>query len=605
MAEYNVRYRIGVDTGDSPEKLSKVAKGAQDVDQKMAKVAATTGQGSGSATYALTNFNRVVQDAPYGLMGVANNIDPMMTSFQKLKAETGSTSAAFKAMAGTLSGPMGVLFGINAVVFAAQVLPGLLAKISKSSLDVSKDFRKMRDAVVEKTFATNEDIKKLVVQQLQIESVTSAMKKNSLSTQDKKYWIAELNKEYKPYLEQLEGHKVSEKNLAIALNSVNQQLSAKIDNMINEKIVEKMAEEIATKKMGILKIRTDNQNVISDIVKLKQKHKITDEDIRNWTAREMSSNAPAVMGGPRVRETGPVWLPEAKELLRKLRDNLSTMDKSGLQFVTAMKELEALTADTNYKFGVTPPVVTPPGAKDPATTLSTKTTTEDRLDPLEKLIELELNNHIERLDKIYLDKYQKALLRDKSKDPLSRPSGKKKDNSLDNYDPTNDPYSSLMPNVRSIEQNGIIQYMQKLLKQMTQAVDLSGSLKKGFNEAGSSLASTISNGIVLFREQNSLLEMFITNLVRATTQAIILAGVNSLFGWLGGAIPFLSFLSPVGAASGGGNSPLFRNTAELLKAANSAQRQTMNVGGTVSFKASGRDLKATITAEELFRATQR
>lgn len=53
-------------------------------------------QAIGGTTNAVINFNRVIQDAPYGLIGVANNIDPLVQSFQGLRASAGSTGGALR-----------------------------------------------------------------------------------------------------------------------------------------------------------------------------------------------------------------------------------------------------------------------------------------------------------------------------------------------------------------------------------------------------------------------------------------------------------------------------------------------------------------------------
>jgi hypothetical protein len=55
------------------------------------------GGGFSSTSMAVVNFNRVVQDAPFGILGVANNIEPLLLSFQSLKKEAGSTGMALKA----------------------------------------------------------------------------------------------------------------------------------------------------------------------------------------------------------------------------------------------------------------------------------------------------------------------------------------------------------------------------------------------------------------------------------------------------------------------------------------------------------------------------
>ena len=51
-------------------------------------------QAIGGTTSAVINFNRVIQDAPFGIIGVANNLDPLAQSFQNLRAQTGSARGA-------------------------------------------------------------------------------------------------------------------------------------------------------------------------------------------------------------------------------------------------------------------------------------------------------------------------------------------------------------------------------------------------------------------------------------------------------------------------------------------------------------------------------
>lgn len=98
-------------TGEGAKKFGDGVKGVGD---KMPKLAQNTGQ----ANVALVNFGRVVQDAPFGLIGIANNIDPLISSFQSLKRETGSTGAALKGLAGALMGPAGIAIAVSAVTSA-------------------------------------------------------------------------------------------------------------------------------------------------------------------------------------------------------------------------------------------------------------------------------------------------------------------------------------------------------------------------------------------------------------------------------------------------------------------------------------------------------
>ena len=77
-------------------------------------------KGSNSAAFALTNLGRVAQDAPFGFIGIQNNLNPLLESFARLKQETGGTGSALKALGQTLIGPAGL--GIALSVVSAGIL---------------------------------------------------------------------------------------------------------------------------------------------------------------------------------------------------------------------------------------------------------------------------------------------------------------------------------------------------------------------------------------------------------------------------------------------------------------------------------------------------
>jgi hypothetical protein len=62
----------------------------------------------------------VAQDAPFGFIGIQNNLNPLLESFQRLKAETGGTGSALKALGQSLIGPAGL--GVALSVVSAGIL---------------------------------------------------------------------------------------------------------------------------------------------------------------------------------------------------------------------------------------------------------------------------------------------------------------------------------------------------------------------------------------------------------------------------------------------------------------------------------------------------
>ena len=111
MAQETLKLTITADTAEALANLNSFIKTSKGLKTEMQNF----GNVSGQATNALSNLSRVAQDAPYGFMGIANNLNPLLESFQRLKTESGSTSGALKAMAGGLMGPAGIGLALGAV----------------------------------------------------------------------------------------------------------------------------------------------------------------------------------------------------------------------------------------------------------------------------------------------------------------------------------------------------------------------------------------------------------------------------------------------------------------------------------------------------------
>jgi len=95
-------------------------------------------KGAISGTSAMTAFSRTIQDAPFGIMGVSNNITNLTEQFGYLKNKTGSAGGALKAMLRDLKGFGGISLAIS-VATSAMLLFGDKILGTKNKLeDVNK-----------------------------------------------------------------------------------------------------------------------------------------------------------------------------------------------------------------------------------------------------------------------------------------------------------------------------------------------------------------------------------------------------------------------------------------------------------------------------------
>lgn len=108
---------------------------------------AQTADTSRAATFALTNLNYIVQDLPFGFIGISNNINPLVQSFIQLKQEAGSTGGAFKQLLTALKGPQGLFFAFSTITSLLLVFGDRLFDAGKAEEEVEEKTKKLQKAI--------------------------------------------------------------------------------------------------------------------------------------------------------------------------------------------------------------------------------------------------------------------------------------------------------------------------------------------------------------------------------------------------------------------------------------------------------------------------
>lgn len=98
--------------------------------------------GAANATPTLIEFSRVIQDAPYGIQGMANNLQQLTVTFGYLRKSAGGGKAALKALVGSIAGPAGM-------VFAVSTITSLLVTYGDELFKSTKVTNKLTDATKE------------------------------------------------------------------------------------------------------------------------------------------------------------------------------------------------------------------------------------------------------------------------------------------------------------------------------------------------------------------------------------------------------------------------------------------------------------------------
>lgn len=113
-------------------------------------------KGANQAATSVTNFSRVIQDAPFGILGVANNIDPLVESFRRLRAETGSAKAAFSALGSSLLGGAGLGLAVSVATSLLIVFQDKLFSTSKAADELKKKHDDLIDSLKSTALVTAE-----------------------------------------------------------------------------------------------------------------------------------------------------------------------------------------------------------------------------------------------------------------------------------------------------------------------------------------------------------------------------------------------------------------------------------------------------------------
>lgn len=209
----------GVNTATG--QLDKLGKAAQATAPQVQKLTQAT-QGYNSVG---VDFARIVQDAPFGIIGVGNNITQLASSFQTLKNTTGSTSAALKsAFASIFSSGNALILGISVLTTAFTILQqkGFFKseESAKSLDDALKEYQETLTGVAAATLKGAQDAQKelAVLKSLEIQATNTAV-----STDKRLQAVNELQKQYPDYFgnltkEQILNGQVGDAYIKVAAN---------------------------------------------------------------------------------------------------------------------------------------------------------------------------------------------------------------------------------------------------------------------------------------------------------------------------------------------------------------------------------------------------
>lgn len=176
-------------------------------------------------------FSRIIQDAPYGIQGVANNIQQLGQSLAYEAKNAGSFGAALKTSLASLVSPMSLMvIGISAVTVAWQLYSKWNQKTEKENNTTAVTFRNLSDAingVRNSLMPTEEQQKKFIAS---LSAVDRAMLEGQMSAQKE---ITSLKTLY----EATQDTTISIENRILAAKKLQKEYPTSFKNLTTEKIL--------------------------------------------------------------------------------------------------------------------------------------------------------------------------------------------------------------------------------------------------------------------------------------------------------------------------------------------------------------------------------
>lgn len=207
--------------------LAKTATAALKTDSALDRTVKSTNE----ATFALTNLGRVVQDAPYGFIGIANNLNPLLESFQRLKASTGTTGGALKELGKSFIGAGGLGFAISIVSTALVLFGDKLFNTTKQADKAKEAFDGLLDSAAKEALKLKESFA----------AVTDA----NIPLANRKKIIDDLRSSYGVYLKNISDEALLTGQAAAAYDLINNAILKKLQlQALEDKILPLIKEQV-------------------------------------------------------------------------------------------------------------------------------------------------------------------------------------------------------------------------------------------------------------------------------------------------------------------------------------------------------------------------
>lgn len=260
------RLKLGLDTAEINAQIKDAKNNLTQLRTAVKDTGATIGgqfkQQTANGSNALLQFSRIAQDAPFGIIGIGNNLTATAEAFSALKNQAGSTGGALKALGASLAGSGGILLGVSLLTTGFTLL-------SQSGLSAEDIINKLTGSFNEFGASLNKlrvDAQKNSAQEIAtVKALVSVAQDEIKSRKDRLTAVDELQSKYPGYFGNLTKEQILTGDLTTVTNELSKAIIARAEaTALSDKIGELAAKKLdlqIKREQAILKLQKAQESL--------------------------------------------------------------------------------------------------------------------------------------------------------------------------------------------------------------------------------------------------------------------------------------------------------------------------------------------------------
>jgi len=240
--------KLGLDTKEINAQIKDAKNSLATLKDSVGKTGSSIGgqftKQTANGSNALMQFSRIAQDAPYGIIGIGNNLTATAEAFSYLKNQTGSTGGALKALGSSLMGSGGILLGISLLTTAFTLLSQSGLSVGDLIDKLTGNFDEFGGAIKK---ASEDAVSSTAGEVFGLKALISVAQDETKARRERLAAVESLQNQYPGYFGNLSKEQIMTQNLTGVVNELTQAL-------INKEIAQNLAKAAAPQLLALYKL---------------------------------------------------------------------------------------------------------------------------------------------------------------------------------------------------------------------------------------------------------------------------------------------------------------------------------------------------------------